>query len=139
MEFPISTIPLGDSEAYSIHDDDTYNTFLDSIQEFINADCRAIVINGEVVVNSYEKKSYREQIIDRMIRYNLGASLHSLLYGFHQENKNAQIVLYMYEKIPWKIVIDFIVVDSQDSVYIVQKYQSEEFKTFNETKICVTE
>jgi hypothetical protein len=45
----------------------------------------------------------------------------------------------MYEKIPWKIVIDYIIVENEAPVYIVQKYQSEEFKAFNETKICVTE
>lgn len=97
-------------EYYSIaHITDLYTV----VKEYVDADCHAVVLDGEVLYNSYRDCSHRERILDFVIRKQISQSPHRhlfvpLLRQFRQ-NRDFSVEIYMFSQAagPWKLVIRY--------------------------------
>ena len=89
----------------------------------MSGDCHAITVNDEIIINSYEQKSYRERLIDKGIRDQCIDNPHSLFVELFRKNENAHVILYLFGDTPWFIAVyfrpDFITVEYYKSA----KYQ----------------
>lgn len=78
------------------------------IKDFIEGDCHAVVMDGEVLFNTYRDLSHRERITEYTIREQLCNDTHRHLFApLLRQNRDFRIEVYMFRYDVWKIVIDF--------------------------------
>ena len=107
------------------HDElDTYSVedvceLEDLITAHLDGDCHAVVLDGEVLFNSYRPMTHRERINDYIIHEQLvkHARRH-LIVPMLRRHVNFAIEIFMFRENPWKIVIDF---DEHTQLFHVQK------------------
>lgn len=117
------------SKTFAILDTIQYEKFEDEFIEYVGGDCHAIVVNDEIIMNSYKEKSYREQFIDDIIRNNIIDNPHSLFVKLFRENKKAKVILYMFAKeTPWFVAIyyrpGFLTMEYYNSTKYKEKYEA---------------
>lgn len=85
-----------------------YINFIQQLENYIGGDCWAIVVNGNIIFNSYEDKSIREQIIDENIRTEIMNGIHyNIFANFFREEKDAVMNIYMFCKESYCINVHF--------------------------------
>ena len=96
--------------------DDTDNTeyinFCEFIEQVLSGDCWAVKVNDEILFNYFNEheKSYRDRILDDVIRQELIDDVHgSLFVQLFRKNKDADIIIYMFGDETWAYKIEFIV------------------------------
>ncbi len=94
--------------------DDTDNTeyinFCEFIEHVLSGDCWAVKVNDEILFNYFNEheKSYRDRIIDDVIRQELIDDVHSsLLLQLFRKNKDADLIIYMFGNDTWAYKIKF--------------------------------
>jgi hypothetical protein len=112
------SLPEIDNDGFISDEDGVWETYPLSqlnelhtvVKEYVNADCHAVVLDGEVLFNSYRECSYRDRILDYTVRDHISKSPHRHLFApLLRQNRNFTIEIYMfgYANGPWKIVIDY--------------------------------
>jgi hypothetical protein len=97
------------------------------VREHIEADCHAVVVNNEVLFNSYRTdQTYRERIIDFTIRSELANSprRHLLLPlmnngGYGERDILIELYMFALTNHPWKLCIRF---DSSTEKFVARTY-----------------
>jgi hypothetical protein len=94
--------------------DDTDNTeyinFCEFIEQVLSGDCWAVKVNDEILFNYFNEheKSYRDRILDDVIRQELIDDVHgSLFVQLFRKNKDADIIIYMFGDETWAYKIEF--------------------------------
>ena len=95
------------SKTYATLDRVQYNEFLEEITLYLSGDCHAITVNDDIIINSYEQKSYRELLIDKSIRDQCIANPHSLFVELFRKNEIARVILYLFGDTPWFVAVYF--------------------------------
>ena len=108
------------SVVYSIEN----NEFIERIKEFIVGDCCAIVIDNEIIFNSYEPKSIKDKIQDNIIRHEIMKYPYTLCSDMIKKNRNGKIIIYMYDDFPWFVVINY---DANNKVLKFDYYKSNKY------------
>ncbi len=107
MSLPYKTSQISLSEiedipnnTFLIDDDEEYEQLCSIIKNYLNGDCRALTINEEIIFNSYQPyTSYRNEILDDMIRFQILAQPHRHLFSLvHRTREKGVIRLYMMEE-----------------------------------------
>ena len=92
-----------------------------AVKELIDADCHAVVMDGEIIYNTYQEMSHREHILEHMIREQLVNDVHRHLFSpLFRKNRNFLIEIYMFRNDSWKIDIHF---NHQTKLFTVSKKQ----------------
>jgi hypothetical protein len=105
---------------YLINDDEDYNMLCSFIKNYVDADCRAITINDEIIYNSYNSSlTYKEQILENMIRDQIVKQPHrNLLILLNRSEQNGIIRIYMKEEPHLEIIeLNF---DVERMIYYIQ-------------------
>lgn len=98
-----------------------YISLIDAVKEYIEADCHAVVLDGEVLYNIYQNLSYRESVLEYTIREQLMNDPHRHLFApLFRQQKDFTIEIFMFERDSWKIVIQF---DHQTEKFSVKKME----------------
>jgi hydroxymethylpyrimidine pyrophosphatase-like HAD family hydrolase len=96
MEPPVRKTKFTFDELYEV---------LRIIKEYIEGDCWAITINGEIIYNNYDKtKKIKKLILQDMLR-NYVSDKPRLLFGLFEKDK--KIVIYMFGNDTWTVNIIF--------------------------------
>ena len=100
---------------YELDKDESYNEVLLNVSEFVNGDCHAIVLDGEIIYNIYnEELSYREKINEDIVRQKIADQPHRHLFcQVLRKNKDFTVEIFMFKENPWKLVIRFDLDNSQ--------------------------
>lgn len=91
-------------------DNTTYINFCEFIEQVLSGDCWAVKVNGEILFNYFNEheKSYRDRILDDVIRQELIDDVHSSLFvQLFRKNKDADIIIYMFGDDTWAYKIEF--------------------------------
>lgn len=99
----------GVEEYYSI-DDVSLNDLETVVKEYIEADCYAVVLDGEILYNNYNNDlSHREKILEYCIREQLIDNTHRHIFvPMLRKGSDFMIEIYMFDyPNAWKIVIEF--------------------------------
>ena len=118
-----------------IDDDLEYESLCKFVKEYVNADCRALTINDEIIFNSYnELTSFKDQIIEDILRDQIVKNPHrSLFCPVHRGKKDKEtgelirkesvIRIYMMEEPHLQIIeIHF---DPERMVYFFMIYNGK--------------
>ena len=108
-----------------IDDDNEYNSICKFVKTYVNADCRALTINDEVIFNSYnEHTSFQGQILEGVLRDQIVKNPHrSLFCPVHRRKKEGVIRIYMMEEPHIQIIeIHF---DPERMVYFFMIYNGK--------------
>lgn len=98
-----------------------YISLVEAVKEYIEADCHAVVLDGEVLYNTYQKLFYRQSILEYVIREQLMNDPHRHLFApLFRQQKNFTIEIFMFKTDSWKIVIQF---DHQTKQFSVKKME----------------
>lgn len=95
------------SKTYAFNDPVQYRDFQDEFALYMSGDCHAITINDDIIINAYEEKTHREQLIDDTIRTHCINSPHSIFVNLFRKNENARVILYMFRDTPWFVAVYF--------------------------------
>lgn len=115
------------STIYIPDDQKQYQDFLGRVQEFIVGDCWAIVINDEILFNSYKPMTVKEQIQDNIIRHELREYPNTIFIDMIKKKKNGRVDIYMYGDTPWFVVIHF-----NDGIIKMDYYKSNKYVKYYE-------
>lgn len=88
----------------------TYLNFCEFVEEILSGDCWAVKVNDEILFNYFNEheKSYRDRILDDVIRQELIDDVHSSLFlQLFRRNKSADITIYMFGYETWAYKIEF--------------------------------
>lgn len=79
------------------------------IKEFVEADCHAVILNGEVLLNSYDRsQGYREQILEYAIREQIMNNPHRhIMVPLLRQHKDFTIEIFMFAQQSWKLEIQY--------------------------------
>ena len=89
MSLPVKTTQISffqldhdlSTSTISIDDDEEYNSLCKFVKTYVNADCRALTINDEVIFNSYnELTSFKDQILEGVLRDQIVKNPHRSLF-----------------------------------------------------------
>ena len=124
-----------DCSTVVIDDDNEYNALCKFVKKYVNADCRALTINDEVIFDSYnELTSFKSQILEDILRDQIVKNPHRSLFSpVHRGKKDpltgelirkkGVIRIYMMEEPHLKIVeIHF---DPERMVYFLMVYDGK--------------
>jgi hypothetical protein len=114
------------SKSYSLNDNLQYKELQENISEHIEGDCWAVTVNGEILYNSYEPKSYRNKILDSLVRNEITENIHgSLFVELIRNNKDGKVVLYMFGiQATWFMVIYYSAVKE---LFTVEYYKTPRY------------
>jgi hypothetical protein len=88
----------------------TYLNFCEFVEEILSGDCWAVKVNDEILFNYFNEheKSYRDRILDDVVRQELIEDVHSSLFlQLFRRNKSADITIYMFGDETWAYKIEF--------------------------------
>jgi hypothetical protein len=112
MEFlPVVTNTVKDDDDTlqpCIYDNDSYDNFLNIFKELVSADCWALVVDDQMIFNSYQPKSLRNKLLDKIVRDYIIENPHSIFCELFRNKKNSKIVVYMFQVNTWFMVIDYL-------------------------------
>lgn len=98
----------GVMESYFLEDNNEYKEFLYVVKDFIESDCHAVVLDGEVVYNAYKEMTYRENILENIVRDQIATNVHRLLISpAVRKNKDFDIEIYMFKTNSFKLVVHY--------------------------------
>ena len=87
---------------------DTYLLFTQQLEEYVGADCWAVMVNGKLLFNNYENRSTRDKILDDCVRDKVMNNIHkSVLFNFFREKKNATMTIYMFGQNAYTLNVNF--------------------------------
>lgn len=116
-------LSLDEDGFLSVYDFEELSELEHEVSETIEADCHAVVMNGEVVYNMYQELTYRERILEYVIREQLSEDTHRHLFvPLLRKRQSFTIELYMFQENPWKIVIEY---DISSKEFQISKKVSE--------------
>lgn len=124
------------STTYSVVNKTDYENFLGRLKELLVGDCWAVVVDNEIIFNTYEPKSINAQIQENIIRREISNYPHTLFSNMLKQKKNCQYVLYMYGYETWYVIINYIAntdslkVDYYKSQKYIAKYNNIEIILF---------
>ena len=108
---------------FSVDNGLEYEKLIVITQDLIDADCHAIVVNEEVLYNSYSPKPLKEKIIEDLIRTRLSEQIHKSVFSSFLRSKNKnQMKIYMFGEFPFCVIIDF------SKTFILSASMSESYK-----------
>jgi hypothetical protein len=133
MSLPVKTTQISffeldhnlNTSTIVIDDDEDYESLCKFVKEYVNADCRALAINDEVIFNSYnELTSFKDQIFEGVLRDQIVKNPHrSLFCPVHRGKKEGVIRIYMMEEPHLQIIeIHF---DPERMVYFFMIYNGK--------------
>ena len=74
-----------------------YDNFIKKIEEYLGGDCRAIIVNNEVLFNTYIDKPVREKVLDDCVRSEITNCIHRQIFAnFINSEKNNTATIYMF-------------------------------------------
>jgi len=111
-------------KSYYIEDKKQYHDFKEEFISYVDADCHAIVVDDEILYNSYIEKSVRESIEDDVIRDKITANPHALFVNLFRKEKNAKVIIYMFGKYPWFVAIYY---NAERKLIDVEYYKSNAY------------
>lgn len=125
---PQVTIPYDyEMETYLYYnfDPQSYETLMGHVKSFVGADCWAITVDKQIVFSNYNQnyRSYRQRILDSVVRQEIYDNPHSLFVHFHREKKPLRIRIYMFQKHTWCMNIDY---DPKFKLYRISFSRSDE-------------
>lgn len=89
--------------------------------ELIEADCHVVVMDGEVLFNTYRPMGYRDRISEFVIREQLIQDTHRHLFvPLLRQNRDFEIEIFMFQVNSWKIVIRY---NHETMMFTLFKYQ----------------
>ncbi len=103
-------------------DTDEYIDLVKYISTIVGSDCWAFVVNGEVIFNGYVEQSFVDKLKDTIYRDKIVSDPHSILVHINREERDATIEIYMFQKHPYKYVVNY-----SNKIYSIEKYISEAF------------
>jgi hypothetical protein len=108
MSLPVKTTQISlfdfddslSTSTFVIDDDEDYETLCKFVKAYVDADCRALTINDQVIFNSYNNLSgFQGQILEDILRDQIIKSPHrSLFLPLHRTKKEGVIRIYMMEE-----------------------------------------
>jgi hypothetical protein len=84
-----------------------YDDFIQLFKDMISSDCWALVVDEQIIFNSYQNKSLRNKLLDKVVRNHIIDNPHSLLCELFVNKKDAKIVVYMFGQNSWFMVTNF--------------------------------
>ena len=109
---------------FFIDDEEEYDLLCKTVKDWINADCRALTINDEIIFNSYnDTLPFREQILENTLRFEIAKGIHRNLFCMvHRQKKEAIIRIYMMEEPHLQLIeVHF---DPERMVYFLMIYKA---------------
>ena len=64
-----------------------------------------------MIFNSYQPKSLRNKLLDNIVRDSIIENPHSIFCEFFREKIDSKIVVYMFQKNTWFMVINYVAND----------------------------
>jgi hypothetical protein len=97
------------SKAGLVKEEFTKEQIEKELKSWIGGDCWGLLVNDEVIFDSYNKKKpLLEDIKDELIRDKLLKSTHTvLLRPIYRTHKDATIVFYMFHTNTWKVEFSY--------------------------------
>lgn len=96
--------------------EDGYHAFLEVVKEMINGSCRAVVLDEEVIFNTYGEMTYRESILEYIIREKIAEEPHRhLICPLFRKNKDFSLEIYCCD---WKLLVQY---DHVEKVFKLSK------------------
>lgn len=88
---------------------DEYKVVLQTVKDYVGADCHAVVIDGEIVYNIYDDNlGYRQQIEEFVIREQIETDPHRHVFcPLFRQNKDFAVEIYLYKHDSMKLVIKY--------------------------------
>jgi hypothetical protein len=123
---PECTIPLNTTLTFRVENHDEYDALCKEVTDYLEGDCCAIVVNNEVLFNTYiPEPCLRHRILDGCIRDSIRKYPHqSLLAHLNRAQTNGQIYIYMNCTYPFKISMHYT---AETNTYTVKKLYSAIF------------
>ena len=101
---------------YNVHNVDDYQNFVNLLKVNLEGDSWALVMNNQIIFNTYEPKSYRSTILDSVIKNHITTRPCILLNEMISTHMDGYINLYMLETNGWCMNINYTVNNSTLSV-----------------------
>ena len=95
------------STIYLTNNKSQYNDFLGRLEELLIGDIWALVVDNEIIFNSYELKSVKKQIQENILRHEITNYPHSLFENMINQKKDGQVIFYMYGYETWFVIINY--------------------------------
>jgi len=109
---------------FNLNDLKDYEELQKLIVSYVDGDCWALVLNDEILFNSYEQeKSIKETLTDKMLRDMIVKDPHRLCVQMHRLDHCSELVIYMYGEAPFTINIHFC---NTARVYMVSSKRSQQ-------------
>ena len=146
MSLPLKTTQISlfdfddslSTSTFMIDDDEDYETLCNFVKAYVDADCRALTINDEVIFNSYNNRAsvepstqgdqtnYQGQILEDILRDQIIKNPHRSLFSLvHRTKKEGVIRIYMLEEPHLQIIeIHF---DPERMSYYLMVYNGSKF------------
>jgi hypothetical protein len=96
------------STIYLANNKSQYENFLGRLEELLVGDIWAVVVDNEIIFNSYEIKNVKTQIQENIIRHEITNYPHSLFKNMIEQKKDGQVIFYMYGYETWFVIISYI-------------------------------
>jgi hypothetical protein len=123
MEFlPVLTNTVKDYDSIHqpcIYDSGSYDYFLNKFKEIVSSDCWSVVVDNQIIFNSYEPKSIRDKLLDNIVKDYIIENPHSIFYELFRNKKDSKIVVYMMQVNTWFMVINY---SANDNTFDVKYY-----------------
>ena len=117
------------SKTYAYNDAEQYEEFQEEFLNYVTGDCHAITLNDEVLYNSYDDKSVREQLQEDMIRDKIMDRPHSLFVKLFRTDEKARVIVYLFGQNPW-----FVAIHYEPGSLKMEYYKSKKYMDTYETK-----
>ncbi len=125
---PVCPITNGSSYCLSRNDSESLTTVQDEIVNYLEGECYALLVNNEVIFNSYKEQSVRDRIMGDVIRDALltpSQVNRLILRKIEKMNVDSTIEIYMnpfHES--WKVNIHY---NSNEKTYTFRKAYTEAY------------
>ena len=111
--FPGCTHPMSlIGNTYESRNRNSYEECIKELSDWINADCWGVIVNDtDILFNSYNAtRTFREQIMDNMIRNQCSTNLHeALLCEINRRRVDTSIDIYMFsaDRAPMRVRVNY--------------------------------
>lgn len=119
------TLPEDIDSVYARDNNEEYQMLNQILKGYISADCRALIIDGEVIFNSYANRTIKERLIEDGMRRMITENPHrAILCHINRAERPAIIEIYMFGGESHKLVISY---DPVNKTYSTRQFVSEQF------------
>jgi len=84
-----------------------YDEFLERLEELFVGDVWSVIVNDEIIFNSYEPKNIKAQIQESIIKNHTTNFPHLLFANMISQKKDGYVHIYMSGYEPWFIIINY--------------------------------